>query len=157
MSTETPDTRPEPVAATPPTTENVAEMLTSGDNDYHDGNYWHPSISAQGNVVSIGITAYDDDGNKLPEVHFTAVVVEGETVPLVLERPDLSDGSSVYGRAFGETDYTEPPQGWHTFATNHVIYGGTGHISFAEARRFAAALVAVADAAEAAQAKGGDQ
>lgn len=35
MSEITPET---PVAATPPTPENVAEMLTSGDNDYHDGN-----------------------------------------------------------------------------------------------------------------------
>ena len=67
MSTETPET---PVASTPPTPENVAEMLTSGDNDYADGN-----------VVHIGITAYSEDGEKLPEVHFRAVVVEGETVP----------------------------------------------------------------------------
>lgn len=78
MSTETPET---PVASTPPTPENVAEMPTSGDNDYHDGNYWHPSIGADGNVVHIGITAYSEDGEKLPEVHFRAVVVEGETVP----------------------------------------------------------------------------
>jgi hypothetical protein len=83
MSTETPET---PVAATPVTPENVAEMLTSGDNDYHDGNCWHPSLYAQGNVIHIGITAYadDDEGTKLPEVQFRAVVVEGEQTPIVL-------------------------------------------------------------------------
>lgn len=81
MSTEDPET---PVASTPPTPENVAEMLTSGDNDYHDGNYWHPSIGADGNVVHIGITAYSEDGDKLPEVHFRTVVVAGETAPIVL-------------------------------------------------------------------------
>lgn len=81
MSDITPET---PLAATPPTPENVASMLTSGDNDYHDGNYWHPSIGAGGNVVHIGITAYSEDGEKLPEAHFRAVVVEGEQTPIVL-------------------------------------------------------------------------
>lgn len=85
MSTETPET---PVAATPPTPENVADMLTSGDNDYHDGNYWKPSIGADGNVVHIGITAYSEDGDRLPEVHFRAVVVEGDETPIVLEWPN---------------------------------------------------------------------
>lgn len=86
------DTTPEtPVASTPPTPENVAQMLTDGDNDYHDGNYWHPSISAQGNVVSIGITAYADEGEKLPEVHFRAVVVEGEQTPIVLPAGAAAD------------------------------------------------------------------
>lgn len=50
-------------------------MLTSGDNDYHDGNHWHPSIGAVGNVVHIGVTAYSEDGEKVPEVRFAAVVV----------------------------------------------------------------------------------
>lgn len=147
----------EKVAATPPTPENVAEMLTSGDNDYHDGNYWHPSIGAAGNVVHIGITAYSDDGDKLPEKHFRAVVVEGEESPIVLERPDITDPSAVTGPRFGEEAGDSFGHGWSVFATNHVLFGGTGHISPAEARRFAAALVATADALEAAQAQtGGD-
>ncbi|MEV0994601.1 hypothetical protein [Nonomuraea sp. NPDC050202] len=97
MSTETPET---PVAATPPTPESVAEMLTSGDNDYHDGNYWHPSIGADGNVVHIGITAYSEDGDKLPEVRFRAVVVEGEVTPIVLDRETYRDDVEEIVKAF---------------------------------------------------------
>ena len=74
-------------AITPPTPENVAEMLTSGDNDYHDGNDWWPSLSRDGNVVKIGIEPVGQDyETKLPEVHFQAVVVEGEETPLVFDR-----------------------------------------------------------------------
>ena len=93
-------TRQTPVASTPPTPENVAEMLTSGDNDYHDGNYWHPSIGADGNVVHIGIVAYSEDGEKLPEVHFRAVVVEGESVPLVLDRERYRNAVEEIVKAF---------------------------------------------------------
>src|SRR5690606_36616641 len=53
MSEITPKT---PVPATPPTPENVAEMLTAGDNDYHDGNNWKPGLHAEGNVLHIRIT-----------------------------------------------------------------------------------------------------
>ena len=74
-------------AITPPTPENVAELLTEGDNDLHDGNGWKPGLSATGNVVRISITPYDEDGNVLDDAHFRAVVVPGETVPIVLERP----------------------------------------------------------------------
>lgn len=163
MSTETPET---PVAATPPTPENVAEMLTSGDNDYHDGNYWHPSLYAQGNVVSIGITPYadDDEGTKLPEVHFRAVVVEGETAPIVLERPALADVLEFEGEPYHADDDSD---GWQVCAAaangratqvvfaDSVLFRGCGHISTTEARRMAAALVAMADAVEAAQAQTG--
>ncbi|MEO3869405.1 hypothetical protein ABGB18_11285 [Nonomuraea sp. B12E4] len=150
MSSETPET---PVASTPPTPENVAEMLTSGDNDYHDGNYWHPSIGSVGNVVHIGITAYSEDGDKLPEVHFRAVVVEGETAPILLERPEITNPEAMHGPRFGEETGESMENGWSVFATNHVLFGGSGHISPAETRRFAAALVATADALEAAQAE----
>jgi len=78
------DTTPETVAAaTPPTPETVAEMLTSGDGTYDDGNRWQLGLSAQGNVVHIRITPYsdvdeddlDDEPVRLPDVHFRAVVV----------------------------------------------------------------------------------
>jgi hypothetical protein len=78
-------------AATPPTPENVAEMFTEGDNDYHDGYGWHPSLSADGNVIKIGIEAHDEEGERLPEVHFRAVVVEGETAPIVLPAGAAAD------------------------------------------------------------------
>jgi hypothetical protein len=163
MSTDTPET---PVAATPPTPENVAEMLTAGDNDYHDGNYWKPSIGADGNVVHIGITAYSEDGEKLPEQHFRAVVVEGEEAPIVLPRPDTSFlGLDFEGSAFDDDDAL----GWQVVpystarkwncevedADSILFRGAPGVISPAEARRFAAALAAMADTVETAQAEHG--
>ena len=93
------DITPETVAATPPTPENVADMLTSGDNDYHDGNQWKPGLYADGNVVHIGIEAYSEDGEKLPEVHFRAVVVEGTETPTVLPsgaKPAYVNGDDGY-------------------------------------------------------------
>lgn len=111
-------------AVAPPTPENVAEMLTSGDNDYHDGNYWHPSISANGNVISIGITAYAEDGEKVPEVHFRAVVIEAPpcvvaAAPVVLEA-DLARelayvtvGSSQDGWTVVANDFVES-QRWES-------------------------------------------
>jgi hypothetical protein len=116
MSTETPET---PVAATPPTPENVAEMLTAGDNDYHDGNYWHPSIYAEGNVVHIGITAYadDDEGTKLPEVHFRAVVVEVPAYSVAAEPVTLPVETArelAYGYAGDDID------GWTVVVNEYV-------------------------------------
>lgn len=141
MSTETPET---PVAATPPTPENVAKMLTMGDNDYHDGNYWHPSIGSIGNVIHIGITPYadDDEGTKLPEVHFRAVVVEGEQTPIVLERPSL------------EQDWTNPPndvRSWVSpdyFVCVQTWRTDVAYLTPEQARREAARLAALADEAQ---------
>ena len=131
------------------TPESVADMLTSGDNDFHDGNDWYQSISATGNVVSIGVTPHDEEGEKLPEVHFRAVVVEGDRAPIVAARPDVDDHTAVQGPRFGEDAGESIQNGWSVGATNHVIFGGSGHISFAEARRMGAALIALADQAEA--------
>lgn len=79
---------PEKVAATPPTVELVADLLTEADNDLHDGYGWKPSLSNVGNVVEIGITPYSEDGDRLPEVHFRAVVVEGDG-PVAIASPAL--------------------------------------------------------------------
>lgn len=141
MSTETPETRPEPVAATPPTPQNVAEMLTSSDGDYHDGNYWHPSITSVGNVISIGIEPYaDDDGTRLPEVRFTAVVVEGETVPIVLERPVKAELELPGGNRLSMVG---------SMVAAHLSLDG--YLLPEDAREIAAHLAALADDAEAAQ------
>jgi hypothetical protein len=92
-----------------------------------------------------------------------AVVVGGETAPIVLERPDLVDPDSTEGGTIGDDE----AEGWHVspYSTasgsachlreaDGITFGGRHpQISFAEARRFAAALAAVADAAEAAQAE----
>lgn len=80
-------------AITPPTPQNVAALLVGGDNDYHDGNDWWPSTTAEDNVISIGITPVGKDyETKLPEVHFRAVVVEGETTPVLLAGPAYISG-----------------------------------------------------------------
>ncbi|GAA2861134.1 hypothetical protein [Nonomuraea rubra] len=88
---------------------------------------------------------------------FTRLVAawRGEPGPIVLDRPDITDSSAVTGPRFGEEAGESAENGWSVFATDHVLFGGTGHISPAEARRFAAALVATADALEAAQAQTG--
>ncbi|MFG1963163.1 hypothetical protein [Nonomuraea sp. NPDC049028] len=139
---------PEPVAATPPTPEKVAEMLTSGDNDYHDGNYWHPSIGADGNVVHIGIEAYSEDGEKLPEVHFRAVVVPGATAPIVLERPaelgiSWDDGGDLLALT---------PDGIRLYLRGMDEW----ELDPSDARELSAQLAEMADAHEAAQAGTGD-
>jgi hypothetical protein len=146
VSTETPET---PVAATPPTPENVAEMLTMGDNDYHDGNYWHPSLSASGNVVRIEIEPYATDyATKLPRVHFRAVVLPGEAVPIVLEHPaklglTWDDGGDLL-----------------SLTSDGILFNPRGvdvwDLDPAGARELAAHLAAMADAYEAAQADRGD-
>lgn len=75
-------------AVTPPTPENVAEMLTDGDNEYHDGHHWDLSLTSVDNVVNICVTPYDvDDSEMLAPVRFRAVVVEGEEAPIVLDPP----------------------------------------------------------------------
>ncbi|SET51696.1 hypothetical protein [Nonomuraea wenchangensis] len=139
------DITPEKVAATPPTPENVAEMLTMGDNDYHDGNYWHPSIGAAGNVVHIGITPYadDDEGTKLPEVHFRAVVVEGEQTPIVLERPATLEVE--WGPADEVRSWVSPDL---FVVVNTMKATNVGFLTPVEARRLAARLAALADEAQ---------
>lgn len=111
------DITPEKVAATPPTPKNVAEMLTSSDNVYHDGNYWHPSIGAQGNVVHIGITAYSEDGEKLPEVHFRAVVVEAPAYTVAGEPVELS-GDLARTLAYEDVGYAR--DGWTVVANDFL-------------------------------------
>jgi hypothetical protein len=58
MSEITPET---PVAATPPTPKNVAEMLTETDNDFHDGNNWKPGLYAE--VAPIEVIGEHSSGN----------------------------------------------------------------------------------------------
>ena len=101
MSTEA----PEQVAITPPTPENVAESLAEGDNDYHDGNDWWPSIVADGNVVHIGVTPLADDyETKLPEVRFEAHVFKVEQSPPVAAEPvelTVEDARELAGEEVG--------------------------------------------------------
>lgn len=66
------------IPVTAPTPENVAESLTSGDNDYHDGNDWWEGLSAHGNVLHITITPCDEDGEQCEKVRFEAHVFEVE-------------------------------------------------------------------------------
>ncbi|MER7126680.1 hypothetical protein [Micrococcus luteus] len=68
----------------------------------------------------------------------------------VSDRPDVADHASLRGPRFSLDDDADRPHcvqtdGWFVFATNHIVFGGSGHISWAEARRMAAALHALAD------------
>ncbi|MFB4265380.1 hypothetical protein [Nonomuraea sp. GTA35] len=131
--------------------------------EYDDGAWYADPLGGwvttevEGDTISLKVARYDETGEEVSDQtqHFRAVVVEGETVPIVLERPDISNPSAVTGPRFGEEAGESVEHGWSVFATDHVLFGGTGHVSPAEARRFAAALVATADALEAAQAQTG--
>lgn len=79
MSTETPERKPIVV----PTPDLVAESLTAGDNDYDEAGCWWPSLTSDGNVLRIGITPADEDGERCEKVHFEAHVFEVEPSPPV--------------------------------------------------------------------------
>jgi hypothetical protein len=83
-------------AITPPTPENVAEFLSEGGNVLYDGRAWFPAFKAVGNVVEIEIAPINEDGNGLNEVHFRAVVVEGDQTPIVVVRPDIAEIQGRY-------------------------------------------------------------
>ena len=110
------------------------------DQSYDDGGGWDIAAHAVENIIAV---ALDDGETEVRE--FRAVVVEGDETPIVAARPDLDDADATHGVDFAGHDDVF---GWALFATDHVIYSGTGHISFDEARRFGAALIALADAHE---------
>lgn len=135
-------------ATTPPTPENVADMLTSGDNDYHDGNDWTPSITADGSVVRIGITPYTEDGAELDKVPFCAVVVEGDQAPIVLPRPAELGISWEDG---GGDLLALTPGGIRLYPRGMDEW----ELDPADARELAAQLAEMADARDAAQSSTG--
>jgi hypothetical protein len=122
MSEITPET---PVAATPPTPKNVAEMLTETDNDFHDGNNWKPGLYAEGNVVHIRITPYsepdeddlDDEAVKLDDVHFCAVVAP---VPAhaVAGKPVKLPADLACELAYGNPG--DDMEGWTVVANDYI-------------------------------------
>lgn len=122
MSEITPKT---PVPATPPTPENVAEMLTAGDNDYHDGNNWKPGLHAEGNVLHIRITPYsepdeddlDDEPVKLDDVHFRAVVVE---VPAHAVATEPVVVPTETARELAYSDPGDVVDGWTVVANDYI-------------------------------------
>lgn len=139
------------IPAVEPTAELVAEMLTESDNDYHDGHQWQPSISADGNVVSITITPYTVDGDECPEREFRAVVVEGDQPPIVLSRPDvdayLGDVMAVIPGPINELEIRDGRvvnDDGCTSCQEPLVASWTPD----EARVFAAYLVALAERAE---------
>lgn len=132
--------------------EAVATALAIDGGGFHDDelNGW-VTFKADGSTVQVKV-AHHDDGEEIPERarHFRAVVVEGETDPIVLERPEelgiqRHDGGDLL--ALTRDGITLFPCGadeWSMSADN--------------AREMAAHLAAMADAYEAAQAqKGGDE
>lgn len=137
------------------TPERIAAAACEGVSGWRHSLEASLSLTAQGDVLSLAVVRWDGPDDAEVVRHYKAVVVEGETAPIVLERPEITDPSAVTGPRFGEEVGESLENGWSVFATNHVLFGGTGHISPAEARRFAAALVATADALEATQAQTG--
>ncbi|OPG13692.1 hypothetical protein [Microbispora sp. GKU 823] len=125
-----------------PTPEALAALLAELNGSYDDGGDWDIRAHADGHIVAFAL----DHGDGVGE--FRAVVVEGDEVPVVAERPyDLDNPENLNGPHFDGGDRL----GWHVFATDHVVFGGSGHISWAEARQFGAALIALADRHESAQ------
>lgn len=136
-------------AITPPTPQNVAALLVGGDNDYHGGNDWWPSTTAEDNVISIGITPVGEDyETKLDEVHFRAVVVEGDQAPIVLPRP------AELGISWddGEDLLALTPDGIRLYPRGMDVW----ELDSADARELAAQLAEMADARDAAQSNTGD-
>ena len=128
---------------------------------------WVIQASAKGCVVRLVV---EDEGT----VHtFQAVIVDGESV--TAQRPDLDDGLELEGSSFRDED----APGWQVVPFNstrmktcnpggdadsvlvrgarYMPVEGFGHISFAEARRMGAALIALADVHEAAAQKAGGE
>lgn len=135
------------------TPEKVAESLTGYSGEFFEEVHGWLSFTAEGNILSIEATpaketAWGSDEDKDAAVHFRAVVVKGDQAPIVASRPDLANENALQGPRIGEQPW-DYPDGWSVHAANHVTFGGCGEISFAEARRFGAALIALADRAEA--------
>lgn len=117
--------------ATEPTAERVADMFTESDNDYHDGWYWKPGISADGNVVSVRITPYSEDGDECDEKHFEAYVFAVEPATPVADGPvtlpvddarELLDYQDVGGGCGGWTVVAVTQTGssrWHS--THRIV------------------------------------
>ncbi|MER7361852.1 hypothetical protein [Nonomuraea wenchangensis] len=142
------------------TPEKVAAAACDGAGGWLESLQGALSVTAEGSVLSLSVAMWDKEGNEGIQ-HFRAVVVEGDTDPIVLPRPDLTDGYEFEGDHYDDHLHT----GWQVCAVNSdarpvgvkfadsILFRGSGHITTAEARRFAAALVAKADAVEAAQAE----
>ncbi len=85
MSTETPERE----QYTIPTPEAVATVLAGVSEDYEASSAFWPEVTANGPVLEIDVTPYNVAGFMQTEAKtgFRAVVVEGETAPLVLQEP----------------------------------------------------------------------
>ncbi|MFI7125930.1 hypothetical protein ACIBQ1_09565 [Nonomuraea sp. NPDC050153] len=144
------------------TSERVAAAVCEGVvGGWRDSLAGALSVTAEDGMLSLSVARWDADDTETVR-HYRAVVVPGETEPIVLPRPDLEDGLEFEGEPYDNVDDSD---GWQVCAAgpkgrttglkyaDSILFRGCGHISTAEARRFAAALVAKADAVEAAQAE----
>jgi hypothetical protein len=148
------------------TPERIAGHLEGGGEMYVGRHFagW-VDVASEGPVLRIGFTPKGKPGQTQ---QYRAVVLPGETVPIVLPRPSLVDQRELEGKPYNADSEED---GWQVCAAypngrpTQVVFGdsivvrGSGHISTDEARRMAAALAAMADAVDAAQAEqdGGDQ
>lgn len=150
-----------------PNPRAVAAMLADHLDGAIDGSdSWEVTARAADNTV--GLDVEHDEG----VYKCRAVVVEGDTVPVIAPRPDITNGLELEGVSF----HDDAAPGWQVVPYNsaagqtcmladadsvlirgaqYMPVDGAGHISWAEVRRMGAALLALADAHERAQAGGG--
>lgn len=129
-----------------PNPRAVAAMLADHLDGAIDGSdSWEVTARAADNTV--GLDVEHDEG----VYKCRAVVVEGDTVPVIAPRPDVDNPENLNGP---DVDDDQECGWWVSDEGEHVASGGSGLISWAEVRRMGAALLALADAHERAQAGG---
>lgn len=89
------------------TAADIAEFLTSNDNDFADNLYGWASLSAEGNVVHIKVellkeTPWGGEADKENTAHFHAVVLRADQPKRV-----VLCGSTRFSKAFAEANLTE--------------------------------------------------
>ncbi|MEV0306470.1 hypothetical protein [Nonomuraea fuscirosea] len=119
--------------------------------------------SAEEATITVNVTPIDDVGNEEAQdtCAFQALVVEVDHPALiVLGRPDVVDTRNLEGGSYEDSERV----GWEVAPADErgratrradaagVTFQGSGHISWAEARRMGAALIALAEASQASQA-----
>jgi hypothetical protein len=82
-------------------------------------------------------------GTDIPALLATLETLRHDRPPLA----DITDHNDLQGPRHGHHTIRPGEQhGWSVFATDHIVFSGTGHISYDEARRMSAALTALANA-----------
>ncbi|MEU7831312.1 hypothetical protein [Nonomuraea sp. NPDC049129] len=127
------------------TPEKVAAAVCEGVGGWMDCLEAALTVTAERNVLSLDVTRWDGPGDSEVVRHFRAVVVPGETVPIVLERPaelgiSWDDGGDLLALT---------PDGIRLYLRGMDEW----ELDPSDARELSAQLAEMADAHEAAQAE----